>query len=365
MFNETHRYSNNGPMLAFVKSTNIQAYPCGRRSAAINNGDTFIPFDPESRLNTEANIRKNSSLNGFTQTYVKEWNSTNALLSLVLAGYIFDIKLESGYKTYTDFANNLKQKLVGEADISRIYANIFLEEAKLYQDTENTNLTYATLVLRNQSKSNDGKEAWGETSIDLPINTNNNNSTVITEYYFSGLSFSTVPLTNTAALITRDISYEEGRVENEARKRQWVSLCILEKKDGIWDIHQPALLPKIEHGDTEGSIKLFGNIDATGKLEITDDIKAGGTIVADGDIETKGGLVFSGNDASNITGVKNITATGDISTASLSTSELKYDGIPLHKLVTDKIGDDENGNEIYQLKFISTTKENNISKSSN
>jgi hypothetical protein len=33
-------------------------------------------------------------------------------------------------------------------------------------------------------------------------------------------------------------------------------LCILEKGDSGWKIHQPALLPKVEHGADENSVKV-------------------------------------------------------------------------------------------------------------
>ena len=114
LFNETHLYGES--MLTFIKSTNIQAFPCGRRSSAINydkNSNSkidddekyYFPFDPEARLNTEANNRKHSSLNGYTQTYIKQWDTSQKALTMSLAGYLFSIYLvDKQTSPNTDFS---------------------------------------------------------------------------------------------------------------------------------------------------------------------------------------------------------------------------------------------------------------------
>ena len=89
--------------LVFIKSKNINAFPCGRRRGIINKesaADVYIPFDPEARLNTEANNRKHSSINGFKQSYLK-WTNDGTLL-LVIEGYLFNITL-----TYIDASNTV------------------------------------------------------------------------------------------------------------------------------------------------------------------------------------------------------------------------------------------------------------------
>ena len=114
------RYENDN-ILAFIKSKNIQVFPCGRRrSTDIAGTGTRLPFDPEARLNTEANNRKHSSLNGFTQTYLKEWDTTGKRLSLSIAGYLFDILLtndDTDYSEAEDFATELLGKLVEISDL--------------------------------------------------------------------------------------------------------------------------------------------------------------------------------------------------------------------------------------------------------
>jgi hypothetical protein len=136
--------------LTFVESTNIQAYPCGSRrstfiSADTNNDGTtatnegkYIPFDPEARLNTEANNRKHSSLNGYTQTYLKDWDEANKTLTLSLAGHLFTIKLakydasgnvitDSDCTDKAEFASRVDGNIVGGVDTkTRVYANVLL-----------------------------------------------------------------------------------------------------------------------------------------------------------------------------------------------------------------------------------------------
>ena len=75
MFIETRSdtLANEKIKQTFVKSLNVQAFPCGRRRSDSNQ---VIPFDPEARLNTEANNRKHSGINGYTQTFLKsDWNT--------------------------------------------------------------------------------------------------------------------------------------------------------------------------------------------------------------------------------------------------------------------------------------------------
>ena len=257
MFNEMHASSTeNGINLAFIKSANVQAFPCGRRRSELveKDGDSntvddkyYIPFDPEARLNTETNNRKHSGLNGFSQTYIKNWDVDN--LSLVLSGYLFDIKLDAGYQTPADFVTKLATALQ-ETDFSSIYANILIEETPLFAGFKD----YSTWVLRDQAKNE-----TASVSLDLLSTAVKEDTKSLTEiqdpenYYFSGLSFSTQP--RTGDLEATYSSLPIGTVHT--RSQLLVSLHILEKDtNGDWQIYLPALLPKIEHGSTEGSVKV-------------------------------------------------------------------------------------------------------------
>jgi hypothetical protein len=230
MFIETHGDTNI--TLTFIKSLNVKAYPCGRRrSEEKTEGGTttgaYIPFDPEARLNTEANNRKHSSTNGYTQTYIRKWDNEN--LSLVLDGYLFDIKLDSNHNSENKFGSAIigsinnyytKQNINSSAsDANKIYANIRIQEVPLYDGFT----TYYTEVLRNQSSTTNPS-----TTLDLLVNDNVTNISDSNNYYFSGLSFSTEPLS----------------LPDLSSRQRVVSLCILEKKEveGKWQLYNPSLL---------------------------------------------------------------------------------------------------------------------------
>lgn len=371
MFIKTHK--DNTIMLTFLQSDKINAYPCGRRrsSPVDKDGDTsnttddiyYIPFDPEARLNTEANNRKHSSLNGFTQTYIKDWNGRNKLLTLSLAGYLFNITLPestltiNGVNETLDFSeqNNfgraiiaclveqlttLKSNAEQKNDIenvtsltaektaveqaTRLYANILLEDVHLFSGFKD----YYTRVLRNQS---DGEP---KTSLDL-LKASGSVSNP-DDYYFSGLSFSTIPLTSivdgAASEITRDSlprTYTRSNGQSSINvNQQIVSLCILEKEGSSWIIHQPALLPKIDHGTTEDSIVVYGDTTLKGNgkkltVEGTAEVVGDTTIYSDLKVEDNinvgtpatpaegdnGGCIVA---ESNITAEQNITAKNNL-----------------------------------------------------
>lgn len=267
MFIETQSYKEI--KLAFVKSTAIRAYPCGRRRALVDKNQSledlkpseqyYIPLDPEARLNTEANNRKYSSLNGFTQTYLNTWNedSENGELSLVLSGYQFNIKLDT-IKTPTEVANAVLTQLK-TANADKIYANITIENVKLFAGH---NQEYFTGVLRNQTDA----AASPSTSLDLlksvPPQQEAPNPDDAKSYYFSGLSFSTEPITQVMDTRSSIGTFRESGTDKI--KQLNVSLCILEKtEEGTWQIHQKALLPVINHGAAENSVEIPGTFDAT------------------------------------------------------------------------------------------------------
>ena len=235
MFIKTHEDGNL--RLTFIKSENVQVFPSGRRGAKVENEANIptntIPFDPEARLNTEANNRKQSGLSGYTQEYLKDWSNTH--LTLSLAGYLFDIT--HAYGSVDAFGQAIITAL-GENNTNAVYANILIEKVRLYSGELNgKSKEYYTSILRDQSDS-----AIPATYLDLPNDDNN--------YYFSGLSFSVIPLTSKVGgtAKTRDSLF------NSDNTQQLVSLCILEKVDSEWKIHQPALLPNIEHDTTQNSI---------------------------------------------------------------------------------------------------------------
>ena len=304
--------NDNQIVRAFVKSMHIQAFPCGRRrsNTLIENDDAGeasgaaksfrIPFDPEARLNTEANNRKHSSLNGYTQTYLNHWK--NGELSIVLAGYLFNITLTANQNSDTEkdylepdgFGTNIIRELSSRVENKKetitdtalkealenvlssiqnaeyIYANILVEDTKLFQGFKD----YYTGILHDQLKLADNEN---EPALDILRSKTDSEELVDLQdpnnYYFSGLSFSTNPL-----------------AEIQANQQEtWVSLCILKKEGETWRIYEPARLPKIEHGDTEDSVKIEHlSLDSLTikKVDSNVDIEASGNIKLTGNNST-------------------------------------------------------------------------------
>ena len=263
MFNRSHNINltDSTTNLTFVKSNRVNAYPCSRRRStdipAATDGDIYrIPFDPEARLNTEANNRRHSSLNGFTQTYLKSWNENNSgLIELSLDGYLFTLEPENSHLTENDFGDGISKALGSPSDATKLYANIILEEVKLYSGSPKE---YYTTILQTQKTQEEldansldlfapDRSTYG-TTLDL-----NNALKDVDNYYFSGLSFSASPITGEAGLVrsSKPITLKRNDL---TIKQQLISLCILEKVNGQWQIHEPARLPLIEHDATQNSI---------------------------------------------------------------------------------------------------------------
>jgi hypothetical protein len=269
MFNEVHKTSDKSTQgLVFIDSLRIKAYPCGRRRSELidrdKNDDTvndryYIPYDPEARLNTELNTRKHSGLNGFAQTYIYRWEEVDKKLALVLDGYLFEIDLSDSatgekFSTFNDFGEKIINKLTSaglDTVGSGIYANIIIEETPLFVGAE---LKYNTEVLRDQSRDTTAKVC-----LDLSANSVTSDN-IYEKYYFSGLSFSLFPRAGKNSEKAHSVSLRK----NGDKSQRIVSLRILDAvvnendtRTG-WQLCQQALLPHIEHGDTEGSIKLDG-----------------------------------------------------------------------------------------------------------
>lgn len=258
MFIETHidREKN----LAFIKSSDVQAYPCGRRRSdtidtdgdRLTTADSYrIPFDPEARLNTEANARKHSSINGYAQTYIKQFN--NNLFELSLGGYLFSIKLSAEYASPEYFCTKLLDFFatnnVEVANATEIFANILIEDVHLYSGFQE----YYTGVLRNQSNSvGDGPKSFLDLLPDGAAEKEDANN-----YYFSGLSFSLVPLVDELTSSEEPYSIKPvsvTRTNNITANQTCISLRLFKKVNNSWILNNRALLPKVEHGSDDNSV---------------------------------------------------------------------------------------------------------------
>lgn len=343
--------------LAFLKSKAVQAFPCSsRRSTFIgrdrdNDGEISgtegyrIPFDPESRLNTEANNRKHSSLNGFTQTYLKDWDETNYWLTLSLAGYFFNIDTAGPIES---FANNAFEKLLEEGldhdmevsqaagkdygtaerdqfitkfnnDHKKLYANILIKDAPLFS-SKALSLSYNTSVL---SVLHSLGESADESAIDLTIVPL---STDINDYYFSGLAFSVEPYakhvrdektgSNSNFNIFDDFSFEG--IDGNPKQRV-VSLQLFERTNDntSWKIYEPSRLPKIEHGNTVDSLVIgdtYAQSIETPNITVTDTANITNVTVTNKFTAKNSDITFNINDDK--------TFTTEIDTAKIDTAKI-------------------------------------------
>jgi hypothetical protein len=266
-------YIDSDNKLAYLNSLNIKVFPSGRRKSELLNENSpsdkhHIPIDPEARLNTEANHRKHSGLNGYKQSYILDWNGKS--ISLVLAGYLFNIKLSEDYESHNSkechqyiseyLAENLKDTSGNTVVTDSIFVNILTTDVTFFSSidgTNDTNSQVSTEILRDQSFSSEPS-----TCLDLPKNGEPQNKAA--SYYFSGLSFSAEPL--------EDIKSEL----KSSSSMHAFSLQILKRSgSGEWHVYEPSKLPIIEHGETENSVKIPGDLHITGNLTVD------GTITAD------------------------------------------------------------------------------------
>jgi hypothetical protein len=263
--------------LAFLESPNVKVFPSGRRKSELIGDGTkrYIPIDPEARLNTESNHRKHSGLNGYKQSYILGW--TNESISLVVAGYLFNIKLSTAFMPNAENGNKNSYQLLGEhlaanlkdstgnvVVVDKIYANILTTDVTFFTSIDgsgNTDSQVSTEILRDQSFSADPR-----TCLDLKKDPTKA-SPMATDFYFSGLSFSADPLED----IKADLSANQHSV----------SLQILTKGvDNNWHIYEPSRLPEINHGDTPNSVRIPGDLVVDGDVDAEGDVNVDGTLTA-------------------------------------------------------------------------------------
>ena len=272
--------------LAFVPSINVLAYPCARRrSVADATGVNSFPFDPEARMSTEKNTRnivsKNGTHNSFLQQFKHTINGNSTLMEAELAftlnGYSFCIKIPSEFwADKQDISGNtiaaaakadpltfLCSDLIsalGANDATNIYANI-LTETVPFVEGEFDALDATSVILRNQDNTETAQ------SLDAPVR---KEALSLEEqqyygkrpghFYFSGLSFSTIPAAKTDLAENGEEvrhAYETIAANSERANKtvqEYTSLRLFIKQGSKWLINQEALLPELRHGDIEDSV---------------------------------------------------------------------------------------------------------------
>lgn len=251
---------NDENKLVFIKSKNINAFPCGRRRSNLIDTDGesntvsdryYIPFDPEARLNTEANNRKHTGLNGFNKSYILDWNETARYFAFAIEGYLFNIKLEADYSTPNAFATIAAGSAYTSAS-NAIFANIKLREVPFFSGSKTIPQTY-TEILRDQTPERD-PAVYLDFLVPGAAKTNADN------YYFAGLSLSNEAKDD---LVTYAVEGSSTLVITE----RTISLQLFTKNSsGDWQLYNPSKLPKVVHGDHDSSVKIPGDLTVTGTL---------------------------------------------------------------------------------------------------
>lgn len=201
----------------FIPSTDINVFPCSRRGQSSIEGSASH-YDPEARLNTERTNRFHTAVNGFKDSFII--NTDNNILTFVLAGYHVEVK---------NFSASAIASALSATNTDIIYAHL-----RLRTDVSIDIEGYFTEILARQSTSPNNKNY-----LDVYYKDEANN---LSNDFFVGVSFTKIPIESTpsATLVPKNLplfSY----INNE------------------WQPVQASLLPKIEHGDTDNSIKFYGD----------------------------------------------------------------------------------------------------------
>lgn len=260
MFNKVHKIGVEPGAtadLVFVGSKYVKAFPCGRRRAQkAANSDAYIPFDQEAKLNTEFNNRKHIGTNGLASSFYNGKNWSADILKIVIGGYTFNIDLNDSYNEENTFCRgilkaigdnnsidtsttNLVDNIAGTSNRA-IYANIKLASVHLFESSDDALDSY-TWILKNQS--NDDNISY----LDIATTTSPSTSN---DYYFSGLSFSVVPIATTLESTDRFFN------ETSSQQDYSLKLFVYDENTEQWKINPTIFLPEIEHGETDKSVKV-------------------------------------------------------------------------------------------------------------
>ena len=208
----------------FLPSRNINVFPCSRRGQS-KIEDIPEYYDPEARLNTERTNRIHTAINGFkgfNDSYSFVINNdftTGDTLVFVLAGYRIEVK---------NFNPEDIAEALGLTDANTIYAHLSLHTGISLQVED-----YFTDILYRQSN-----ESTDVNYLDVYYEKNSNKDS-----FFVGVSFTTDETEDNLVDYTL-INY---------------NLPLFSKADSTWQLVQTSLLPKIEHDETENSIKISGD----------------------------------------------------------------------------------------------------------
>ncbi len=301
----------------FLPSKNINIFPCSRRGQ-YSTADYALYYDPEARLNTERTNRISTAINGFTDRFIvnEDFNDSGDTLVFVLAGYRIEIK----NFIPSDIAALLEEAL--KTTVDKIYAHLSLHKGvSLNVESYSTEILYRQSTEDTQTNYLD--VSYGDT-----------------DYFFVGISFVKEPVLD---------SYGSAELTPH-------DLALFEKSDSSWKLVQTSLLPHIEHGETENSIKIKGNF-------TVEHIKDDGTTqtsfqITDGPIAINKATIYDLDVDTNID-TSTIDASTSVTTPSLKTNTITSDNA---EIVVDKVlkvdtinSDSTNGLTIKQATKLDST----------
>lgn len=203
----------------FIPSTDIDVFPCSRRGQSSIEDGLAGHYDPEARLNTERTNRLHTAINGFKDSFIVNDNFTPGdTLVFVLAGYRVEVKNFNPIA----IAETLKAT-------TTLYAHLRLR-TDVSLDIEG----YFTAILGRQSTSAKNKN-YLDVKYEDTVNKLSND-------FFTGISFTKDKIESTpdAAIVP-------------------YNLPLFSYNKNEWQPVQASLLPKIAHGDTDNSIKFYGD----------------------------------------------------------------------------------------------------------
>lgn len=257
----------------FFASENIDIFPCSRRGQYKSTPVVEV-YDPEARLNTERTNRLRTAINGFTDQFIVDSEFKDNKLTFVLAGYRIEVRNIN--------LDLLSSKLFSdeEATTGSIYAHLSLhDKVSLMVDG------YFTEILYRQST-----EDSDQNSLDVSIEADSGK-------FFVGVSFTNNPN-------CRD--FLEGR--KQPLPPHDLLIFNVTKENGEWSgkLAQTSLLPKIEHGETENSVKIPGDfivendLAVEGTAKLSNGLEVTGQITANNDLTVEGAATLNNN--LNVTG---------------------------------------------------------------
>ena len=223
---ENFKISSTGLLIqnnrAFLPSTNINIFPCSRRGqAGIEEAGSASYYDPEARLNTEHTNRLHTAVNGFTDSFIinNQFND-GGTLAFVLKGYRVEVK---------EFSPSSIAAALGVTDNDILYAHL-----SLHNDISLNVTGYYTKILYRQSTAANDKNY-----LDVSYSYTEESTTRKGDFFVG-------------------VSFTADKAAKDAGVTPYV-LPLFSKVNGTWQLVQTSLLPKVEHDETENSIKISGD----------------------------------------------------------------------------------------------------------